>query len=134
MRSLITLALAAAAIAALGATAAAANPPGTNGKIVTNSDNRVTGAEEIYTVNPDGTGRHLLGFGETGKWSPDGTNIALGLDCCGAGILNFDTGVFTVHLCAEDTASLAKQRSYATLLGGPREQARDVDVVLSQRN
>ena len=99
MRSLITLALAAAAIAALGATAAAAKPPGTNGKIVTNSDNTVTGAEEIYTVNPDGTGRHLLGFGETGKWSPGGTNIALGLDCCGAGILNFDTGVFTaLHL------------------------------------
>jgi Tol biopolymer transport system component len=99
MRSLITLALAVAAIAAIGATAAAAKPPGTNGKIVTNSDNRVTGAEEIYTVNQDGTGRHLLGFGETGKWSPDGTNIALGLDCCGAGILNFDSGVFTaLHL------------------------------------
>jgi WD40-like Beta Propeller Repeat len=99
MRRLIMLALAAAAIAALGSTAAAAKPPGTNGKIVTNSDNRVTGAEEIYTVDPDGTDRQLLGFGETGQWSPDGTRIALGLDCCGAGILNFDTGVFgALHL------------------------------------
>ena len=86
MRRLIMLALLAAAIAALGASAAAARPPGINGKIVTNSENRVTGAEEIYAVDPDGTDRQLLGAGETGQWSPDGTRIALGLDCMWAGV------------------------------------------------
>jgi WD40-like Beta Propeller Repeat len=99
MRRLILFALLAAVVAAIGATAAAANPPGANGKIVTNSDNRLTGAEEIYAVDPDGTDRQLLGVGETGQWSPDGTRISLGLDCCGGGILNFDTGSFTsLHL------------------------------------
>jgi Tol biopolymer transport system component len=94
MSRLILFALLAAAIVAISAPAAAAKPPGTNGKIVTNSDNRVTGAEEIYAVDPDGTDRQLLGVGETGQWSPDGTKIALN-----GGILNFDTGVFTaLHL------------------------------------
>lgn len=101
MRRLIVFALVAGVIAAISATSAAAQSPGTNGKIVTNSDNRVTGAEEIYAVDPDGTDRQLLGRGETGQWSPDGTRIAMGLDCCGGGTLNFDTGVFTAfHLDA----------------------------------
>ena len=99
MRRLIMFAFLAAAKVALGATAAAANAPRSNGKIVTNSDNRVTGAEEIYAVDPDGTNRQLLGNGESGQWSPNGTRIALGLDCCGQGVLNFDSGVFTpLHL------------------------------------
>ena len=94
MSRLILFALLAAGVVAISAPAAAARPPGTNGKIVTNSDNRVTGAEEIYAVDPDGTDRQLLGVGETGQWSPDGTKIALS-----GGILNFDTGVFTaLHL------------------------------------
>ena len=99
MRRLIILASLTAAIVALGANAAAAKPAGVNGKIVTNSDNRVTGAEEIYAVDPDGTDRQLLGIGETGQWSPDGTKIAVGLDCCGQGVLNFDAASFTpLHL------------------------------------
>ena len=99
MRKLILFAVVAAALAALGAPGAAARPPGINGKIVTNSDNRVTGAEEVYAVDPDGTDRQLLGAGEAGHWSPDGTKIALGLNCCGGGVLDFDTGVFTaLHL------------------------------------
>ena len=99
MRRLIVFALVAGVIAAINAAGAAAQSPGTNGKIVTNSDNRGTGAEEIYAVDPDGTDRQLLGIGETGQWSPDGTRIAMGLDCCGAGVLNFDSGSFTpLHL------------------------------------
>src|SRR5437763_13620396 len=76
-----------------------ANPIRTNGKIVVNSDNHTTGKEEAYTVDPDGTSRHLVGVGETGQWSRDGTRIAIGLDCCGGGIMNVPTGNFTsLHL------------------------------------
>ena len=99
MRGPIMLALLVAAMTALGTTAAAARPPGSNGKIVTNSDNRVSGAEEIYSVDPDGTDRQLLATGETGQWSPDGTKIAVFLDCCGSSVLDFESGVFTpLHL------------------------------------
>jgi Tol biopolymer transport system component len=78
MRRLIILASLAAAIAALGASAAAAKPPGVNGKIVTNSDNRVTGEEQVYTVDPDATNQQLVyNNSEVGQWSPDGTRIAL---------------------------------------------------------
>jgi Tol biopolymer transport system component len=67
-----------AAIAAMSATPAAARPRGTNGKIVTNSDNLVTGEEQVYTVDPDGTDQQLVyNNSEVGQWSPDGTRIAL---------------------------------------------------------
>jgi hypothetical protein len=103
MRRLIALLIgvvAIAAIAAMSATSAAAQPRGTNGKIVTGSTNLVTGEEQVYTVDPDGTDQQLVADNsETGQWSPDGTRIALGLACCGQGILNFDTGLFTpLHL------------------------------------
>ncbi len=66
------------AIAAMSATPAAARPRGTNGKIVTNSDNLVTGEEQVYTVDPDGTDQQLVfNNSEVGQWSPDGTRIAL---------------------------------------------------------
>ena len=78
MRRLLILVSLAAAIAALGASAAAAKPPGVNGKIVTNSDNRVTGEEQVYTVDPDATNQQLVyNNSEVGQWSPDGTRIAL---------------------------------------------------------
>src|SRR2546423_15426459 len=67
-----------AAIAAMSATPAAARPRGANGKIVTNSDNLVTGEEQVYTVDPDGTDQQLVyNNSEVGQWSPDGTSIAL---------------------------------------------------------
>jgi Tol biopolymer transport system component len=91
MRKLIVFALLAAAITAVSATAAAAKPRGTNGKIVINADNSVTGQEQVYAVDPDGTDLHLLANdAEAGQWSPDGTKIAMG-----GRILNFDTGSFT---------------------------------------
>ena len=99
MRKLVLFALLAAAVTAVTAVPGAAKAPRANGKIVLNSDNRATGKEEIYTVDPNGTNRQLVGVGETGQWSPDGTKIAMGLECCGAGIMNVDTGAFTpLHL------------------------------------
>ena len=58
--------------------------PGTNGKIAYASYPRADALEEIYTVNPDGTGRTRLTFRPTGEIqssvapsvSPDGTRIA----------------------------------------------------------
>jgi len=78
MRKLIVFALLVAAIAAIGATSAAAKPRGFDGKIVANSDNLVTGEEQVYTVDPDGTDEQLAyNNSEVGQWSPDGTRIAL---------------------------------------------------------
>jgi len=78
MRKLIAFAALAAAIACVAANAAAARPPGSSGKIVTNSENLVTGAEQVYTVDPDGTDEQLLyDNSEVGQWSPDGTRVAL---------------------------------------------------------
>jgi Tol biopolymer transport system component len=70
--------VAVALIAVVSATPTAARPGGTNGKIVTNSDNLVTGEEQVYTVDPDGTDEQLVyNNSEVGQWSPDGTRIAL---------------------------------------------------------
>src|SRR5919197_468696 len=78
MRRLTMLLMAVAALAALTATSASAKPRGFNGKIVTNSDNLVTGEEQVYTVDPDGTDEQLVyNNSEVGQWSPDGTRIAL---------------------------------------------------------
>jgi Tol biopolymer transport system component len=78
MRKPILLVFLAAAIAVVIATPAAAKPRGGNGKIVTNSDNLVTGAEQVYTVDPDGTDRHLVADNsEVGGWSHDGSRISL---------------------------------------------------------
>src|SRR5438876_5957095 len=77
MRKLIMLALL-VAFTAIFATPAAAKTRGTNGKIVTNSDNLGTGEEQVYTVDPDGTDQQLVfNNSEVGQWSPDGTRIAL---------------------------------------------------------
>jgi Tol biopolymer transport system component len=91
MRKLITLALLIAAVAAIVALPAAAKPGGTNGKIVVNVDNSVTGQEQVYTVNPDGSGLQFLANDtEAGQWSQDGTKIAIA-----GGYVNFDTGAYT---------------------------------------
>jgi len=74
----LPVALLAAVLAALTAGTAAAKPQGFNGKIVTNSDNLVTGEEQVYTVDPDGTDEQLVyNNSEVGQWSSDGTRIAL---------------------------------------------------------
>jgi len=78
MRKLAAVAVLGLTVAALAATSAAARPLGTNGKIVTNSDNLVTGEEQVYTVDPDGTNQQLAyNNSEVGQWSPEGTRIAL---------------------------------------------------------
>jgi Tol biopolymer transport system component len=91
MKKGLVLVLLAAGIGAVIALPAAAKPGGTNGKIVVNVDNAVTGQEQVYTVDPDGSDLQLLtNDSEAGQWSPDGTKIALG-----GGIINFDTASFT---------------------------------------
>jgi hypothetical protein len=91
MRTLIIITLLAAGITAVVALPAAAKPRGTNGKIVLNSDNLVSGQEQVYTVDPDGTDLQLLANdAEAGQWSPNGSSILVN-----GGILNFDTGSFT---------------------------------------
>jgi Tol biopolymer transport system component len=91
MRKLIMLALLAAGIATVIALPAAAKPGGTNGKIVVNVDNSVTGQEQVYTVDPDGTDPQFLANDtEAGQWSSDGTKIAIL-----GGYVNFDTGAVT---------------------------------------
>jgi Tol biopolymer transport system component len=91
MCKLIMLVLLTAGIAAVIAIPAAAKPGGTNGKIVVNVDNAVTGQEQVYTVNPDGTDLQFLANDqEAGQWSPDGTKIAMF-----GGYLDVDTGDIT---------------------------------------
>jgi hypothetical protein len=91
MRKLVMLVLLAAGIVAIIALPAGAKPGATNGKIVVNVDNSVTGQEQVYTVNPDGTGLQFLANDtEAGQWSRDGTNIAIF-----GGYLDFDTGAYT---------------------------------------
>src|SRR5438132_7778860 len=87
--------LLAAGITAVIALPAAAKPGGTNGKMVVNVDNSVTGQEQVYTVDPDGTDLQFLANDtEAGQWSPDGTKIPLF-----SGYLDVDTGAFTdLHL------------------------------------
>jgi TolB protein len=95
MRKRLIPALIVVAVAAVVATAANARPPGTNGKIVLNSDNLVTFEEQVYTINPDGGARQLLANNsEVGQWSPDGSLLPLvASDTGGQRLLNLDTGV-----------------------------------------
>jgi Tol biopolymer transport system component len=91
MRKLIVFVLLVAAVGAVIAIPGAAKPRGTNGKIVFNADNSVTGQEQVYTVDPDGSNMQLLANdAEAGQWSPEGTRIAIF-----GGFLNFDTGSYT---------------------------------------
>jgi Tol biopolymer transport system component len=81
------------AIVAVVSTAASARPLGTNGKIVTNSDNRVTGEEQVYTVDPNGSDPQLVANNsEVGQWSPDGSLVALFSEP-GERLFNPDTGI-----------------------------------------
>jgi Tol biopolymer transport system component len=69
-------ALAAVALCALAAaSSAAATPAGSNGRLAFSSNR--SGQPEIYTANPDGSGRVALGAqGNSPQWSPDGGRIA----------------------------------------------------------
>lgn len=89
MRRLFVFALLVVAVSVATTMPAAAKPRGLNGKIALNSDNNVTGQEQVYLIDPDGSNRQLLANdAETGQWSPDGTKLA----CCG-GVMNPDTGI-----------------------------------------
>lgn len=94
IRKLILLALFAAAIATISAGAATAKARGTNGKIVVSADNQLTGQEQVYTVDPDGSDlKLLLNDAEAGQWSPDGTQIAIGAED-GDHLVNPDNGSY----------------------------------------
>jgi WD40-like Beta Propeller Repeat len=95
MRKLVILTLLVAGITAVLALPAATKPRGTNGKMVVNVDNSVTGQEQVYTIDPDGSDMQLLANDtEAGQWSPDGTKIPLS-----SGYLDIETGAFTdLHL------------------------------------
>jgi hypothetical protein len=96
LRRLFVLALLAAAVAAVAAGAAAAKPPGTNGLISFTRFEPALQQDVVYTINPDGSGeQQLLAGAESGQWSPDGTRIAVGPDCCAERILNPDDGSYT---------------------------------------
>ena len=94
MRKLIISTLLVAGIAAVIALPAAAKPRGTNGKVVVNVDNNLTGQEQVFTVDPDGSDMQLLANdAEAGQWSPDGTRIAIGYED-GDHLVNPDDGSY----------------------------------------
>jgi len=114
MRKLIMLALLAAGIAAVIALPAAAKPGGTNGKIVVNVDNSVTGQEQVYTVDPDGTDPQFLANDtEAGQWSPDGTKIAIRIVDLGHNVAQ-DVDHHVIPLAVEFEADWARLRRNIT--------------------
>ena len=95
MRKLVVLALLAAVVTAVAASSAAAKPPGTNGLISFTRFEPALQQDVVYTINPDGSGEHPLLVGaESGHWSPDGSRILVGPDCCAERILNPDNGSY----------------------------------------
>jgi Tol biopolymer transport system component len=96
MRKLAVLAFLAAAVAALAAASAAAKPPGTNGLLSFTRFEPALHQDVVHTINPDGSGeQQLLVGGESGQWSPDGSRILVGPDCCAERVLNPDNGSYT---------------------------------------
>jgi WD40-like Beta Propeller Repeat len=99
MRRLLAFGFLAAGIAAIVAVAAAANPPGTNGRIVFARFDPARGDDFIYTANPDGSHeQQLLPAGAEGpRWSRDGSRIAVDphdVDNISARIVNLDDGSY----------------------------------------
>jgi Tol biopolymer transport system component len=99
VRKLIAFGFLAAAIAAIVAVAAGANPRGSNGRIAYSRENPALGDEWVYTANPDGTHERLLSTtpGEDPEWSPDGTLVKFNPHVepdgsLAAEIVNVDTG------------------------------------------
>src|ERR1051325_7403481 len=79
MRKLIAFGFLAVAIAAIVTVAAAANPRGSNGRIVFARFDPALGDDFIYTANPDGSQeRELLPTGAEGpRWSRDGSRVVV---------------------------------------------------------
>ena len=99
MRKLIAFAVLAAAIAAIVAVAAAANPHGGNGRIVFTRFDPALDDDFVYTANPDGSHeQQLLSTGAEGpRWSPDGRRIVVvphDVDNVSARIVNADNGSY----------------------------------------
>ncbi len=99
MRKLIAFGFLAAAIASFVAVAAAANPRGTNGRIVFARFDPALGDDFIYTANPDGSQeRQLLPTGAEGpRWSPDGSRVVVfphDVDNVSARLVNPDDGIY----------------------------------------
>ena len=95
-RKLFILALLASVVAAILVTPATAKPPGTNGLISFTRFDPALGQDIVYTINPDGSHeQQLMVAAESGHWSPDGSRILIGPDCCAEQILNPDTGSYT---------------------------------------
>ncbi len=93
MRRLTMLTLFAVAAATVFALPAAAQPRGTNGRILVNAD-AANGQEQVYTLNSDGTDMRLLASdAEAGQWSPDGTRIPIGFED-GDHLVNPDNGSY----------------------------------------
>jgi len=99
MKKTLVLALLAAAIAAIITVAAAANPRGSNGRIVFARFDPALGDDFIYTANPDGSHeQQALATGAEGpRWSPDGTRIVVDphdVEGVSARIVNPDDGSY----------------------------------------
>jgi Tol biopolymer transport system component len=108
MRKLMMLTLFAAAVAAICVLPAAAQPRGTNGRIVVNAD-AANGQEQVYTLNPDGSDMRLLATdAEAGQWSPDGTWIAV----------NFEDGDHLVNPDNSNGATLPLPQLYPDMFLG----------------
>jgi TolB protein len=86
------------ALAAAGATSAAAKPPAANGQIAFQRFEPILGGTVTYTVDPDGSHVQPLFArpAELPRWSPDGSQVSI--FCCDDGmaahIVNPDTGGF----------------------------------------
>src|SRR4051794_7992826 len=99
MRKLIAFGLLAATIAAIVTLAAAAKPPGRNGRIVFARFDPALADDFVYTANPDGSQeRQLLPTGAEGpRWSPDGSRVVVfphDVDTVSARIVNPDDGSY----------------------------------------
>jgi Tol biopolymer transport system component len=99
MRKLIAVGFLAVAIAAIVSVAAAANPRGSNGRIVFARFDPALEDDFVYTANPNGSEeRQLLPTGAEGpRWSPDGSRVVVfphDVDGVSARIVNPDDGSY----------------------------------------
>jgi len=71
-----------AGVLALVAPSTQASEPATNGQIAFGRWNPELDDSQLFTINPDGTGEHMLlpNGAESPKWSPDGTKLAVTID------------------------------------------------------
>jgi TolB protein len=90
------------AVASILVAAALATPRGTNGQIAFARFNPALGDTQVWVVNPDGSGEHLVqastDAGECPKWSPDGSRISTCGDATGGvtRLINPDDGSYRI--------------------------------------